>query len=100
MAVKTLMDGEFPTKVGDRLPNSGIIIAEQVLVSHVTERESIILCMVPGAVQPYVTWRRIVRVSRTATNGQYIDDYCWSGDYFEDLSNAVANYNARFERRA
>lgn len=89
----------FPHKPGDTLPNGAILIAESSIEEHGTGSEkyrlSTVLCLNPGAAQPYVTWRRRISADRTATGSYHLTDYCFTGQYTAYLDHAIGDFNHR-----
>jgi len=94
------MLGTFSRNPGTSLPNGAILLAETVVREQDHRRNSIVLCVVPGAVSPFVTWHRCVANDfRYATGGTYVDEYCYIGHYHRTLDDATAEYAKRVEHQ-
>lgn len=92
---------EFPADAGEQLPNGAFILDELVLIEggrvgeEATMRESVILAFTPDAHQPFVSWRRGVSLSRTATGEIEVVDSTYWGNYYTNIMQAVAGFSKR-----
>lgn len=99
---KDVRDADFPTKPGQKLPNGGIILLEEVMDSrrdydgNICRRESIVLCLLPHSMQNFASWHRLITTdSPTATGGFQIVDTCSWGHYDNDLVSALNDFGIR-----
>lgn len=69
---------------GDRLPNCATVIAFKPLPKGKAEAHSAIVLAICGGYHPYVTWL----YNREG-------DYAVSGHYYDDLTEAVKDFEAR-----
>jgi hypothetical protein len=84
-----------PQVIGLTMPNGGVVLAAHQTGELEYGREYTVLAMVPGTFQPFVVWKRFVGVQQVANGGYSKLDYCFSGDYHADISEAVAAYGTR-----
>lgn len=85
-----------PSRPGDQLHN-GAMIVKIAEVSRDEDRavEYVILAVHKGF-QPYVTWRYVIGIDQLATGGfRPMPSYCWAGDYFRDLNEALGSFDGR-----
>jgi hypothetical protein len=105
----------IPAAPGETLPGTAvfgggaIIVAETetaipegantdpAMATYVTVRESIVLAVCPGAADPYVTWLRRVGVC-DARGDKRVDERVLWGHYYDDLNEALQDYNERVAR--
>jgi hypothetical protein len=86
---------DAPTTVGATLPNGGIILAIKENETRERVKEYIVLALVKGF-QPFVTWRYGVGITDLATGGYGpVAPYCWSGEYYRNLEEAIEDFNDR-----
>jgi len=90
---------EAPTRVGQKLGNGGVILQIQEVRDEDRVREYVVLAIVEGQYQPFVTWSYGVGITDAATGGFVkTSPYCWAGNYFtKDLLREALD---DFERRA
>jgi hypothetical protein len=97
---RLIVEESFPRKPGQTLPNGAILLAETVIRTYDHRRDSIVLCVVPGAVYPFVSWHRCVgNDSPKAAGGFELLDYCYIGHNKLWLDEAWEAYNARVEEK-
>jgi hypothetical protein len=101
---KDIRDADFPTKPGQKLPNGGIILAEEVIDTrrqydgNLCRRESIVLCLLPHSMQNFASWHRLITTdSPTATGGFQIVDTCSWGHYDSTIFDALGDFTERVE---
>jgi hypothetical protein len=87
----------FPKKPGKELPNEAIILVETELRRYDFRRDSLVLTVVPGSARPFAIWTRTIGEEQKATGGWGVLDYCFQGDYFSTLEEAIDNFKHRYE---
>lgn len=94
------MNVSYAHAPGDTMPNGTIIIEEivtqQLKVGAVdnrhSRRESIVLALRPGGVDPYITWSRWIT---TDPDGRIVVDDTTYGHYHRHIDKAVRDFKAR-----
>jgi hypothetical protein len=83
--------------VGRKMPNEGIILMHSLIAEHEWANEYMVLAIVEGQFQPFVTWRRTIGVEQKADGSYGPIEYCWSGGYHRRLSDAIDDFVRRVE---
>jgi len=93
--IKKLMNA-IPHKPGSKLPNGGIILAEQTIREFEFRRDSIVLCITNSIYRPFYSWHRLVTTdSPLAGGGFQIVDTCAWGEQYANIEEAVDKFNDR-----
>lgn len=75
--------------------NDGIILQQALIKENEWANEYIVLALVEGNFQPFVTWKRTVGVQQLADGKYGPIEYCWSGEYHRDLMKALMDFESR-----
>lgn len=91
----------FPKTPGLDLPNHAIILHETVIREYDYRRDSIVLAINPKAVQPFVSWHRVVTSDSPTADGEFqVVDTCAWGHYHREIDTAWDNYQLRVQEQS
>lgn len=88
----------IPWRLGEKLNNGAILLEKQVVRKYEFRYDVVVLALNPGAVEPFVTWHRVITSNSRRASGLYeYLDTCAHGHYHRDLDKAVEEFNRRWQ---
>jgi hypothetical protein len=91
-----IQQDQIAKMVGDDLPNGARLLALRWTEVEENVMGGVVLAVRSGH-SPFVTWRRTVEVSLSATGHPFQTDSCFWGHYFNHLQDALNDFEERVE---